>query len=328
MDTELTLENVIPLLDKRYELVYIDRDSNFDDSLDKIQEAIHNQSKDELYDHCNNWWLWEAQSEGLDYAIGELKKEIVSVHGVDDEVAEEFLDANIDTIREKIEERDESSPVDDMIRNTSNPVCFYDTGVEFCETGFDEQQLAENIDELKQTLNIQTDKYDKRISIMLQQASYGGRLVIYFTEDIQNLINIGDNNTIHFQNPMIAVIDTYGGSGDSTDLHGHEFDLPLDVKNLFLDKTIKYNYTYEVCGMYDSWCYCTSVKFLKLDNVPLANKSSLYAELEVEDLYNKAFKAGGCTFGDMDMRRHRNTYYVNDFPCGTHCPKCSTFWID
>lgn len=39
-----------------------------------------------------------------------------------------------------------------------------------------------------------------------------------------------------------------------------------------------------------------------------------------EALYEKAFREGGCTFGDMNYRRHRDTFYINTFLCGNKCP--------
>lgn len=44
--------------------------------------------------------------------------------------------------------------------------------------------------------------------------------------------------------------------------------------------------------------------------------------------YDRVYKAGGCTLGDTDMRRHRDVYYRNVFPCGSVCPHCGQFWGD
>lgn len=81
-------------------------------------------------------------------------------------------------------------------------------------------------------------------------------------------------------------------------------------------------------NMYSSFCDCTDVSFSKTSKKIKVKESSLHDELEKENQYNKTFKLGGCTPLDMDMQRHRNTYYLNEFPCGTHCPHCNTFWID
>ena len=37
---------------------------------------------------------------------------------------------------------------------------------------------------------------------------------------------------------------------------------------------------------------------------------------------------GTCTFGDMDIKRYKNTSYITKFPCGMRCSTCGTFWID
>ena len=59
-----------------------------------------------------------------------------------------------------------------------------------------------------------------------------------------------------------------------------------------------------------------------------AKTSRVKIQMEQEEKYNEIFRAGGCTYGDMNMSRHRDVYYDNNFPCGNHCPHCGTFWID
>ena len=57
---------------------------------------------------------------------------------------------------------------------------------------------------------------------------------------------------------------------------------------------------------------------------PVSNPA-LEREKELAEHYKKT---GKCTFGDMNYSRHKNTSYRNDFPCGTKCADCGTFWID
>src|SRR3990167_10042227 len=143
--------------------------------------------------------------------------------------------------------------------------------------------------------------------------------------DIEEMLNLSGKNTIQFTNPMIAIIDTYNGSGDNEEFSGHTFKVELKPDNLFLDKTIKYSYTYSVCGMSSDWCGCTRVNYLVSDNPVLVIPSTVNREIEVENMYKKAYTAGGCTYGDMDVNRHRIKLYINDFPCGLHCTACGTF---
>ena len=80
--------------------------------------------------------------------------------------------------------------------------------------------------------------------------------------------------------------------------------------------------------MLNSWCdstrWETGMKPLK----STMRKSRMSEHQKQEALYEKRFREGGCTLGDMNHKRHRNTYYINSFPCGTKCPHCGTFWID
>lgn len=327
-DVEVSFDDLKDLLDEKYYLVFIDRDSNLNSNLKEVQKAIQNQDWCPI-DESIDEWLTEAQWYGMDYALKELKEKIESEFEIDQEKAEELIDMHRVSLEDVIYDRDHSTPLSDLIRQTEDPVMFYETG-EYVESGlmFDSEMYQENLEALKEVLNIQTDKYDKKLELMLLQASYGGRLVVYFREDIKEMMKLEGYNTITFKDPMIAVIDTFNGSGDHADLSGHSFSLPFDPQNIFLDRTIKYSYTYEVCGMYPDWCDSTSIEFSTSDNKKDISKSNLHAELEVEDLYKTAYENGSCTFGDMDIRRHRNTYYKNEFPCGTHCPHCGTFWID
>ena len=331
---DIEFDEIKDLLDDTYYLVYVDYRDSFDGREEEIQQAIHKQCWSPLDEAIGDWFI-ESQWHGEDYAIDELKKRIKSEFDLDDEDAEYLVhDKFHDHLRETILDRDKSTPISDLIRNTGPIVAFYDTGydVDADSWAWGEEHFREEVDGVKNALRIlhQVDghSYDYDIREMLANASYGGRLVVYFHLDIEEWINIGNHNTITFDNPAIAVIDTFNGSGWHTHLNRHEFSLPLDVENVFFDKTIKYNFTYSVCGMDSNWCDSTGVELSTTDSQDEISRSSLNAELGVESMYQKAYDEGGCTHGDMDYKRHRNQKYINEFPCGTHCMDCGTFWID
>ena len=50
--------------------------------------------------------------------------------------------------------------------------------------------------------------------------------------------------------------------------------------------------------------------------------------MEYDEKCDRVYASGGCTAGDMNMLRHRDVYYINNYPCGNKCPHCGTFWID
>jgi hypothetical protein len=81
--------------------------------------------------------------------------------------------------------------------------------------------------------------------------------------------------------------------------------------------------------MSQDWCKDTVATFsFDAAKGKKSASSPLAAEALQDRKYARIYRQGKCTFGDMDIRRHRNVYYRNDFPCGNKCPHCGTFWID
>lgn len=224
--------------------------------------------------------------------------------------------------------------IKELLCITGKQIFFYDTGVEFDGYPRTDKEHLQDIKKLKKTLSIKDTKYDDVISMMLHQASYGGQLVVYFRDNIYNvheglsMANTVMANTITFSDAHIAIIDTGGGSGDDCYIKGHSFSLPFSRDNLQHEKSIHYNYTYDVCGMVPDWCKSTYVEFSKTKSKKKAAVSSLNAIQELDKQYDKTFKEGGCTIGDMNITRHRDVIYINNYPCGNKCTKCGTFWID
>ena len=168
--------------------------------------------------------------------------------------------------------------------------------------------------------------------MMLLQATYGGSLVIYFRQEIKSVIHTEyemDFSKITFGSPNIAVINTGNGSGDSTYLKHHQCTFEFDRNNLFLERAIKYNYTYEVCGMSSDWCDDTSVALTgRKKRIEEESSNPILQQMKYDKACSEVYKKGSCTFGDMDIRRHRSVEYINSFPCGNKCSHCGTFWID
>lgn len=332
-DRELTLDVVKSYMDKTYTLSYTcGYDENLDDNLGLVQKVIQEQDMTSLYEESDEWYE-DQRWDSIEYIKKELKKEISENEDIDVEVINAFFEDYQYEIEGLIYDKDDSDVLRDLIRHTSDPAMFYDTGEYIDSTEFDNSKdIKSKRQFIKRALHIpaKETRWDRDIDLMLCQASYGGRLVIYFQGDLEDWLDVKGNNKVEFSSPSIAIIDNYNGSGDSTELDGHKFSLPLDTKNVWIDKTLKYNYTHEVCGMSDSWCNGTGVKLFKQTRGKKAKvqKSTVGAMMDVEKMYQDAFDKGGCTFGDQSMKRHRNLYYENEFPCGTHCPHCNTFWID
>ena len=138
-----------------------------------------------------------------------------------------------------------------------------------------------------------------------------------------------DLKSIHFKGTVaVALYDHNQGSG-----YYEEFEIdrkfPFKRENLALSDSEKYSL--EKCfGMCGDWLRGTDAPTLSFD-APKNNRK-LKSSTAVQDRAREAeldriFKAGGCTFGDMNYKRHRDVYYRNEIPCGSKCPHCDA-WID
>jgi len=271
-DRRIIMENQVVTLDmdyvksymnKFYELVYIDYDSNLDDSLESVNEAIQKQDWCPL-DESQDEWMMQSQMDGLDYVWDELKKELYDADDFFPEEIDTFMEDNRSDIEEEIFNRDTGTPMDDLIRHTKDPVMFYDLEVDV-EYGYDQESYDNNFQAIKEALSIEDDSFNTNIETLLVNASYGGRLVVYFVGDIKSMMELEMNgyNTISFKNPNVAIIDRMNGSGSDDCFDKLELSFPLDIRNIYIDKVLHYNYTYSVCGMSNNWCDDTIVKFGK-----------------------------------------------------------------
>ena len=166
---------------------------------------------------------------------------------------------------------------------------------------------------------------------MLMAAAYGGELRIYFNAMFNDLVS-GDSGqdfkTIRFYgNVVVAIADSRIGSGDHTMLP-IDITLPFNRDNLFVDSQVHYSYADEVCGMVHDWCDSTKWETGMKPIKKRLSKSRMAEHQRQEAEYTETFRRGGCTAGDINISRHRDVYYTNDYPCGHKCPHCGTFWVD
>lgn len=329
-----TLEEVLGWLPVRTSLYYVDYRDSLDNDLKTVQECITANNWDLIIEKIDDWY-----HEQVDGAIREYKKnlreKLMSYYGLKKKQAKEVIELYDDLITDKIYDSCQDNVTNDLLSNTSKESIYYDTGYEMEADSWQwtEKEINKEIRAIKKVLKIPSANKvnDDRISIMIQQASYGGQLVIYFRPDYEDLISDKeeDFHTIMFKDPSVAIINTSNGSGDNTDLEQVEFTLPFNRKNLFIDKLDHYSYVHEVCGMCSDWCDSTEMTLsFKKSRAKKIPDSESVAKRERDNMLDKVFSDGGCTFGDMNISRHRNTTYINDYPCGNKCPHCGTFWID
>ena len=321
---------IIAYIEKNQPEYYWDyREELSKEQIERIIKEVDGLSdiEDEIYEN-NCDYDFELEEDCMDSAMNEFKSEISEEIGEEQYVWEDdFKDYYRDYISI-------DTDIKGLIRNTRKQVFFYDTCEEFDETWcMSKTEIYNNIRRIKKTIGLKTNEYDKDIRLMLMQASYGGRLVVYFMSDVYELYealqHINARTKIKFNGYVtIAIIDTCNGSGDNIEVN-HTFELPFNKDNLFYEDVIKYNYSWAVCGMSHDWCSGTNWDIYEAKKIVKAVKeSSLNNSINNDRKLTKIYQSGKCTAGDMDMNRHRHVTYINNFPCGNKCLDCGTFWID
>jgi hypothetical protein len=212
-----------------------------------------------IYDD-NDQWLGEQCEESMNTVITELIDEIANDLELERELVAEFIANNSDKIRDEIYDRDDSSPIEDLMRHTGEVVMFYDLHVDI-DPSDSEEAAIEIYDTIKTALQITDDsKYKDDINSLIVNA-WGGELVVYFTASIEDMVNLKDNKTIIFKNPHIAIIDRLNGSGSDEQFMGLTFQYPLEFDDIYIDACLHWNYSFDVCGMSNRWCRGTVVYF-------------------------------------------------------------------
>lgn len=312
------------------DLYYIDYRDDLSAQPKLLNECIAKNNFYPISEKLDEWWDFPEK-----YYLDEIRKEMIN-----DDMEEEF-DEHYDEIRDWLWEHDESDPVHDLIRNTSTLACYYDLGYD--ADGWHEAFLCNpwrNTSEAQEVANIRRklgikkgSKQDKQLESIVANACYGGNLRIYFTLDLENLVNCkepkDDFKTIIFKGTFaVGIIDTVQGSGDFENI---EIDCKFPFKRENIIVSACDHYSLEgIFGMYSDFTRNLDEPEFSYKNETRkrVRVSTAAAQLALQAEYDRVFKAGGCTCGDTDFKRHRDVYYKNEIPCGWHCPHCGQFWID
>lgn len=318
-------KNYIP---KSVSLFYVDYRENLDKHEELQARCIRQNNLMPLTEQVSEWYL-EQEMENLVEALDGIKEKMEQ-----DGKHREYK-KHAEEIKDLLYERNDSDPVDDLIRNSSVTNMFYSLGVEIDGYGTYSNTRGESeamsCYKIRRALKLKKGQYDSEILELVQNASYGGELRIYFNAIFNRLVtndNESDFKTIRFHGDVaIAIADSHNGSG-------YDITLPIDITlpftrdNLFVDSEVHYSYASEVCGMSNDWCDSTKWETGMKPMKKTIRKSTMAEHQKQEARYEKTFHEGKCTFGDMNHNRHRDTFYINSFPCGRKCPHCGTFWID
>jgi len=323
-------------------LYYVDYRDNLEDRSNAglLQKCIEKNSLQPLDEAIYDWW---------DCPTEEYMDAIYKAMKADD--LEELYYANEEEIRDWLYENDKSTPVEDLLRNTGGITFFYSLGMEvdgwhrgdfFCNPyrGESEAMAAYRV---SRKLGIRKGTKDyELIEEMVSEAGGGGELRIYFETSVDELISGAEENRLYWTNEdgkkdfksmrfmgnvKIAIYNPNEGSGWETTIYLDKV-FPFKRENLFVSETEKWDIesSFGMCG---DWLRDKDTPAMLYKSCKGAIRESKTAERNKREAeLTRIFRAGGCTHGDMDMSRHRDVHYVNEVPCGSHCPHCGTFWID
>lgn len=328
---EIKKEDIFSFLPKSTSLIYINQNDDLESNLKLLQDCIHENSWDMIDDHIESWYLSQLQNS-IDTIFKELKNDLSKHYEITNKKSKKIIKNNYDFILDEIYNRCDDTIAMDLLRNTRTESIYYDTGYEVPADSWkwSQKEINKEIKSILKVLKIKELSAKQQIAMenLVQQASHGGQLVIYFMPDWQSLITEKEPTSIKFSNFHLGIINTSQGAGDAQYFGDLQCEIPFKRENLIIDKLDKYSFVHEVCGMVRNWCSETKFEFGNRFKKSKIAKSQSLIEQEKQAELDRIFKSGKCTFGDMNITRHRNARYINDYPCGTRCSDCGTFWID
>ena len=290
-------------------LYHVDYRDDLDEHEDIQEECIRSNSLEKLYEKAYEWYE-EQESLNMRGYLEETRKSMEA-----DSLAGQF-EEHEDEIRDLIYDRNDSDPAKDLIRNSSVTNFFYSLGVEISgyQAGIPQrgESTAMACYKVRRALHLKKGQFDEKIEELVENAAYGGELRVYFNAMFDRLVSEDAGNDFRsirfYGNVVVAIADSLNGS--------------------FVDSQVHYSYADEVCGMANDWCDSTKWETGMAPLTGSVRKSRMAEHQEQEAAYEKAFRSGKCTFGDMNYKRHRDVRYSNGYPAGCRCPHCGTFWID
>ena len=257
-------KRILDLLDKKYQLTFVDRNDDLGDMLEDVEKVIQTREYHHLEEKLFDTYF-ENECYGIDNALDELKTSIMAEFEVEEERAESFIEKYRDYIQDEINDRDESDTTKDLIRNTSEQIFYYHLEDGEISENYDSESYKESIKTIKKALGIKLrdSSYDRQINELIDNAGYGGNLEIFFCDNIDGYMPVYPEKKVKyitFKNPEVAIVNRWNGSGHNVTFKGLEVKVKFDWDNLRLDKNHGYSYTYDICGMISSWANSTSVK--------------------------------------------------------------------
>ena len=112
----LTMEFIESIMDEKYTLVWVDYRESFDENRDLLQKCLEKQGCEDLWSKVEDWYE-DAEEQATQEIIKGLKSHCIDFHDFEEDEVEAFFEEHDDEIRDEIRERDDSTTVNDLIKN-------------------------------------------------------------------------------------------------------------------------------------------------------------------------------------------------------------------
>jgi hypothetical protein len=223
-------ELTVSRLDEKYALVHIDRGDRLTD--DQVQKLIA--GDEEVLDED---WVSENRWHGVNLVLDEIL----------DEGARDFLEEHeaLEQVREAIEDRDESDPIRDLMRETGSKLLRYRLDAEAAAGAwkFSDEQVNSAAHALAAAADIDFWDNCEALRELVAHASYGGGLYVLWRGDIKPVydavctVRFSDTAskvTVQWTDPELLLLDQWNGSGHTVRVRG-TVRLVFDPDRLCLD---------------------------------------------------------------------------------------------
>lgn len=291
-------------------LYHVDYREDLDKHENLQEQCIRKNNLDAIREAVFDWYM-EQERENLTQTIDEIEKKMS-----EDGRYEEFKE-HAEEISDLIYERNDTDPTEDLIRHSTVTNFFYSLGVEI--DGYNANGNTRGESEamacykIRRALKLKKGQYDDEILELVQNASYGGELRIYFNAMFNKLLTHNQESdfcTIRFHGDVVVAI------ADSRNGSGYDITLPIDIilpfkrGNLFVDSQVHYSYADEICGMSNDWCDSTKWETGMKPSKGSILTSKMTEHQSQEAAYEKTFHAGRCTFGDIKRSNKLVYFYI------------------
>lgn len=281
----------------------------------------------------------ETIDEGYGDARSESESEIARAYADSIEMhVSELSDETTSAMQDWISEHDTSDVERALLRNTGSMLFFMETGMQYDKDDIIRGGFYEGSNTNEQALvkaYARTEEQTKEIETACRESFYSAPASFYFYADVEDVVKAvrEAKKYVQIDGAYFATVDRVQGSNWLGDRACFTLAVPTEaftggLVRLDEEKGTGYGWG-QIAGAtgYDEAgvIACDEPKSDALHIVP---EESEDARIERERAEHWE-KTKTCTHGDMNMKRHAGTLdYKNDYPAGTTCSACRTFWID